>query len=90
MSTNRELFIQKCNYLIEKIGKKRMLLNYKKSGYFIINGTNNDIKCHLRLNSGWLKYNGEQKYLGVILTDTGIVKVDVDLFLKKKTKEVKK
>ena len=44
MSTNRELFIQKCNYLIEKIGKKRMLLNYKKSGYFIINGTNNDIQ----------------------------------------------
>ena len=88
LSTNRELFIHKCNMLIDTITEKKMSLNYKKSGYFIINGAAEDIKCHLKLKSGWLKYNGEQKYLGAIFTDTGLLSNDIDLFLKKKTKEV--
>ena len=52
LSTNRDLFIQKCNKLIEKITAKKMSLNYKKSGYFIINPGAGDIRCHLKLNSG--------------------------------------
>ena len=88
LSTDRELFIQKCNKLIEKITAKKMSLNYKKSGYFIINPGAGDIRCHLKLNSGWLKYKSEQKYLGAIFTDTGSVKIDVKLFLDKKSKEV--
>jgi hypothetical protein len=88
LSTDRQLFIQKCNCLIEKIVAKKMSLNYKKSGYFIINPGADDIRCHLKLNSGWLKYNGEQKYLGAIFTDAGCIKTDVKLFLDKKSKEV--
>ena len=88
LSTNRELFIHKCNVLIDTIKEKKMSLNYKKSGYFIINGTVEDVKCNLKLKSGWLNYNGVQKYLGAIFTDTGSLAIDMGLFLKKKTKEV--
>ena len=88
LSTDRELFIHKCNVLIDTIKEKKMSLNYKKSGYFIINGTREDIKCNLKLKSGWLLYNGVQKYLGAIFTDSGSLNHDVDLFIKKKVKEV--
>ena len=88
VSTNRELFTRKCNLLIEVIKNKKMSLNYKKSGYLIINGKKDDVKCHLKLESGWLKYNNEQKYLGMIFSDTGMVKTDVSTFLGKKNKEV--
>ena len=88
LSTSREQFIHKCNVLVDTIKEKKMSLNYKKSGYLIINGTAEDIKCNLKLNSGWLKYKCEQKYLGAIFTDTGSIKNDIDIFLKNKTKEV--
>ena len=88
LSTNRELFIHKCNVLVDTITQKKMSLNYKKSGFLIINGGPEDVKCNLKLKSGWLIYNAVQKYLGGIFTDTGSVSIDVDLFLKQKTKEV--
>ncbi len=88
LSTNRELFIHKCNVLIDTIKEKKMSLNYKKSGYFIINGMAEDVKCNLKLKSGWLNYNGVQKYLGAIFTDSGSLSNDIPMFLKKKTKEV--
>ena len=47
LSTNREQFLHKCNVLVDMIKAKKMALNYKKSGYFIINGTVDDIKCNL-------------------------------------------
>ena len=88
ISTDRNSFIHKCNVLIDTIKEKKMSLNYKKSGYLIINGKVDDVKCHLKLKSGWLLYNGVQKYLGAIFTDSGSVSHDVDLFLKNKTKDV--
>ncbi len=88
LSTNREVFIHKCNVLIDTIKEKKMSLNYKKSGYFVINGTVEDVKCNLKLESGWLKYKGVQTYLGAIFTDSGSLSNDIDLFLKKKTKEI--
>ena len=56
LSTSRELFITKCNILIAAFEKKKMSFNFKKSGYFIINGKCKDIKCHIRLSNGWLSY----------------------------------
>ena len=88
LSTNRELFIHKCNVLVDTITQKKMSLNYKKSGFLIINGGPEDVKCNLKLKSGWLIYNAVHKYLGGIFTDTGSVSIDVDLCLKQKTKEV--
>ena len=88
ISTNRETFVHKCNTMIQTLNDKKMLLNYKKSGYLIINGRENDLKCDLKIDSGWLQYKTSQKYLGVIISDTGILKIDLSLFLEKKKKEV--
>ena len=88
LSTNRSQFIHKCNVLIDAFCEKKMILNFKKSGYMIINGGNQELKCCIEVKSGWLQYNSTQKYLGVLFSDTGILKHDVSLFLEKKTKEV--
>ena len=66
-----------------------MSLNYKKSGYLIINPmSEEDMKCYLKLKNGWLKYKSCQKYLGVLISDSGILKDDIDAFLKDKNKDV--
>ena len=89
LSTNRIQFTKKCNLLIKMFTDKKMQMNFKKSGYMIINGKKEiDIKCPLRLTSGWLQYKASQTYLGSIFTDTGILKADLSLFLEKKNKEV--
>ena len=89
ISTNREQFIHKCNVLLEILKEKKMLLNYKKSAYFIINGDPDvDIKCALKLNSGWLVYKALQKYLGTLFSDSGVLKDDVSLFLDGKSKDL--
>ena len=88
VSTSRDLFIHKCNVLVNTITKKKMSLNYKKSGYFIINGNVDDIKCNLKIESGWLKYGSVQKYLGAIFTDSGSLSSDIHQFVEKKSKEV--
>ena len=54
----------------------------------VINGRENDLKCDLRIESGWLQYKASQKYLGVMISDTGVVKTDVALFIEKKKKDV--
>ena len=51
LSTNRVLFVNKCNTLIELFQEKKMSLNYKKSVYMLINGKRDDIKCVLKLNA---------------------------------------
>ena len=88
LSTNRELFVKKCDILIELFHAKKMSLNYKKSGYMIINGKLDDIKCNLKIKTGLLSYKKFQKYLGAIFSDTGVVKEDVSLFLAEKNKQV--
>ena len=56
-----------------------MSLNYKKSGYMIISDKCDDIKFDLKLEDGWLNYKRSQKYLGIIITDSGNIKNDVPL-----------
>ena len=89
LSTNREAFIKKCNIMVETIHEKKMSLNYKKSGYMIINPMcDDDIKCDVKLNSGWLKYKSCQKYLGVLFSDSGNLADDIDSFIKDKNMDV--
>ena len=89
VSTNRDDFIHKCNVLLGTLTEKKMLLNYKKSAFFIINGDPLvDLKTDLKLNVGWLLYKSKMKYLGVIFTDTGVIKHDVELFLNAKSKDL--
>ena len=38
LSTNRELFINKCNHMLDYFADNSLSLNLSKSGYLIING----------------------------------------------------
>ena len=51
-STNRDLFVKKCDILIDLFLAKKMSINYNKSGYMVINGTLVDFKCKLKLKCG--------------------------------------
>ena len=88
LGTDRDLFIKKCNILMDLFHLKKMTINFKKSGYMIINGNKRNIKYNLRLKTGFLTYRQSHKYLGVIITDCGIVKDDVKSFLAEKNKHV--
>ena len=88
ISTNRDLFTTKCNIFVQTIHQKKMALNYKKSAYMVINPKKEDIRCDLKLEDGWLNYKKTQKYLGVIITDSGNIKYDISEFLMDKNKEV--
>ena len=88
LSTNRTLFKIKCDVLIEEFIHKKMSINFKKSGFMIINAKEEDTKCDLKLDSGWLTYRKEQKYLGAIFTDTGIMRNDLTAYVKLKSNDV--
>ena len=74
-NTNRELFIKKCNVLI-----KNCHLIIKKTGYMINNGKEDDIKCDLKIENGWISHKKSQIYLGVIFIDSGNRKEDITSF----------
>ena len=66
-----------------------MNINYKKSCYLIINPTDIvDLKCSLKLKNSYLEYKNAQKYLGVYITDSGVIKDDIDTFVKYKNGDV--
>ena len=88
LSTDRNLFINKCNILIDAFHKKKMHINISKSGYMIVNASEKDVKMDLKLDFGWLSYKNHHKYLGVLICDTGKLIDDMNLFVKEKRKEV--
>ena len=53
----------------------------------IINGKDEDGKSDIKLSAQWIPYKSEKMYLGAIFTDTGIVREDVNLFVKEKSKD---
>ena len=81
LSTNRELFIEKCNYMLDYFAENSLSLNLAKSGYLIINGKVCDTKCDLQLRNGTLPYKSEVKYLGVKISDSGNLKEDVNRYV---------
>ena len=95
LSTDRLKFIQKCNELLRFFDMHHLKLNLGKSGYFIINPKENDVKHSIILESGFLKYKSEIEYLGVIVTGIGVIvtgigsiKHDVQLYSNKKRANV--
>ena len=77
ISTSRSLFIKKCNLMNEYFDNNQLRLNLGKSGYMIIKGKKEDMKCRIELNKGHLNYKKELTYLGVIIGDTGRLKEDI-------------
>ena len=88
LSTNRSLFIEKCNLMLEYFGKNKLKLNLGKSGYMIINGKTTDSKNCIDLKNGSLKYKDQITYLGVVFSDTGRFLNDIKLFIREKRSNV--
>ena len=85
ISTNRLLFITKCNHMLDYFPTNKLGLNLGKSGYMIINGKAADIKCMITLNNGILLYKSKIIYLGAIFSDTGNINNDIQLHIAEKT-----
>ena len=84
--TNRELFVSKCNMLVETFKEKRMSLNIGISGFIVINPSKADDRTVMKLECGWLTYGEEYLYLGTIFSDKGIVNADANLHACKEQK----
>ena len=84
ISTNRMLFVQKCNYMLDYFKENQLNLNLGKSSYLIINGKNIDEKSTIILNIGPLKYTSSITYLGVIFSDKGTLVNDISLNIQSK------
>ena len=76
ISTDRNLFFKKCNCMMDHFEVNILKLNLLKSSYLIINVSNTDHKCNIHLNKG-VTYKKSQIYLGVIVSDCGLLKKDV-------------
>ena len=87
-STSRELFVNKCNTLISSFRENRLELNLKKSAFMIINPDVGDIRANIKLEYGWLLYKKSVVYLGVIVSDCGVMNVELDLHVKDRSKSV--
>ena len=88
LSTSREMFIIKCNHLLNYFCENSLTLNLSKSGYLIINGKENDHKCCVILQNGMLEYKSELKYLGIVITDKGKIRHDVEEYINSKRSEI--
>ena len=88
LSTSRETFIQKCNEATKFFQENKLSLNIDKSCFLIINPKVGDRKSCIILNSGVLKYKSRFDYLGVIVSDTGNLSVDVKSFIERKSGNV--
>ena len=88
LSTNRELFIAKCNHMLDYFSENSLSLNLSKSGYLIINGKCDDVKEGLLLKNGILEYKSVVKYLGVKISDSGCLKVDIEKYIHDKRSNV--
>ena len=74
ISMQRELFIHKCNVLLNSFKEKKLIINWPKSSYLIINGSKVDHKVDIKLTAGWLSYESTDVYLGVLITDQPTLK----------------
>ena len=88
LSTERSLFITKCNIMLDYFEENKLKLNLGKSGYMIINGTNTDIKDSIWLKNGELFYKNEILYLGLLFSDSGNIGHDISLNIKKKRSNI--
>ena len=88
LSTNRNQFIHKCNETINFFKKNKLNLNIDKSCFLIINPKEGDRRSCIILNTGVLNYKSKFDYLGVIVSDTGVLKDDVKSFMVRKNGNV--
>ena len=88
LSTDRMLFIKKCNVLLAAFKMKKVSLNLGKSGFLVLNPQKEEDRFDIKLDSGWLTYCSSYVYLGAIFSDDGAVTTDVDLHVAQRQKSV--
>ena len=88
ISTDRDLFIRKCNAMVDYFNENSLSLNLPKSSYLIINGREHDVKTNLELNFGILDYQSVTVYLGGVVSDTGSITQDIERFVNGKRPNV--
>ena len=79
IGTNRELFIQKCNRMLQYFSDNSLSLNFSKSGYIIIDPTGTENKTRIILDNGILKYKSVITYLGAKISDSGLVAMSTSI-----------
>ena len=87
-STERKLFIKKCNFMLQYMKENCLYLNMSKSSYMIINAKADDYKADIHFGGGILEYKAKVTYLGAIISDTGIIQHDVNNYLSEKSPNV--
>ena len=88
LSTERNKFISKCREVTIFFNTNNLKLNLGKSGFLIINPKSDDRKCNLVSDFGILKYKHKVDYLGICISDSGVLKHDVKLFVDQKRANV--
>ena len=81
-------FIHKCNVLVNSFHKKKLSLNMSKSSYLVIKPPKGLVKVDVKIDSGWLPYRSKAVYLGVMITDNGLLSTDVILLAQNKYKNI--
>ena len=74
--------------MIDFFSMDKLTLNIGKSGFLIINPGIMDQKCNIVLPSGILKYKQYFEYLGIIISDSGVLKHDIKSFIDKNRSNV--
>ena len=87
-SFDHELFVFKCNALIDSFHVKKLQLNLKKSCYMIVYAKSEGDKVLLKLKSGWLPYASSTIYLGSLFSDSGLIGNDITQHAVNKSKGV--
>ena len=89
ISTNRLLFIKKCNHAKKFFEKNRLKLNKKKLWFTVINSTDINDKTNINIDDGVIiKHCNQLNYLGVIISDSGSIDIDIKHFLETKRSNV--
>ena len=89
LSTDRDLFIRKCNLMLKYFKENNLSLNLSKSAYMIINGNDTiDLKVDILLDNGMLEYKAEFVYLGAVISDTGNAKHDITRYVESKRSNI--
>ena len=88
ISTDRDLFMKKCNAMLKYFNDNSMSLNFPKSSYLIINAKEQDTKSDLHLDYGTIVYQANYVYLGVFVSDTGSISHDIEQFVNSKRANV--
>ena len=88
ISTNRAQFIEKCKQTKRFFDQNKLKLNKGKLWFTVINSNDSDDKTHIKIEGGVIKYSSCLEYLGVLISDSGSIDLDIKNFIETKQANV--